>query len=116
MRLLRSIDKALNHHYAGVAAYILLAIFVAYAFTVERRNSDEAREKATQTFVAGCERNNEVRSAISDILDTGIIIVKLDYDEGQVSKKQYIIKQRLFKDAQEKVALVDCSKAFPDQD
>lgn len=112
---------AIHHFYqrrhVPVVAYLFLAGFTGYAFQVERTHSNENRvELAQQTrivLIRGCERQNDLRRALADILHQSLKSVDQYVKDGTLTPEQAERSKAQTREALLKIKPTDCLKAYP---
>lgn len=97
-------------------AFLLLACFTGYSFKLERTHSDQNRAQAQQivytTLIAGCERNNELRKTLHDLVLGGIATTQKYVKEGTLTPIQGQRAIQGTKDAAKKLESVDCNGLY----
>lgn len=100
-----------------VFAYLLLAGFTIYAFSVERDHSNQNRaELAKQTrvvLIRGCERQNQLRNALSGITKQSIGTIKLYVKDGTITPAQGDRSLAQIHTTLRVLRPTDCAKAYP---
>ena len=98
-------------------AYLLLAIVIAFTFAAQRQNAkDDSARIASNTrivLIAGCERQNVLRSTLQELILAGIPQTEKFVKEGTLTQAQAnrsIVQTRI---AARKLAPTDCVKTYP---
>lgn len=102
--------------FAPVVAYLLLAAALIYVITLEHHNSQVSRTRiASETrivLVAGCERQNLLRSTLRSLVEAGIPQTKKFVKEGTLTPAQGRRSITQTKAAEKKLANTNCRKAI----
>jgi hypothetical protein len=112
---------AIRHFYQRrhlpVVAYLILAGFTGYAFSVERDHSNQNRTQlAAQTRVVllrGCERQNDLRVILQGILRQSEKSLDQYVKDGTLTQVQADRYRAQTQDALTKLQPTNCLKVYP---
>lgn len=102
--------------YKAIIAYVFLVAAIAFSIQQSSAHSEQSRKDlAIQTravLLAACERNNELRKTLQEIIAQGAAQIEQYVKDGTLTQEQAdraIAQQR---DAYNKVAPIDCKKLY----
>jgi len=112
---------AIHHFYQRrhlpLVAYLILVGFTGYAFAQEREHSNQNRaDLAAQTrtvLLRGCERQNDLRKALVDILKQNDKSIDQYVKDGTITPAQGQRARAQTQKALIKIRPTDCLKAYP---
>lgn len=87
-----AIHRFYQRRHLALVAYLILAGFTIFAFSLERKHSNENRrilaEQTRQTLIKACERQNELRGALRHIVRQSNGAIKLYVKDGTITPQQ----------------------------
>lgn len=99
----------------GVLGYLVLAGAVAYSFNIERVHSNENRtslaNETHEVLVNSCVRGNELRSALTDIMQSSKRQSQVFYRDDPIRQEQIKV---FYNEAIGKLRPIDCTTAYPE--
>lgn len=106
-----------DRRHLPVIGYLILAGFTGYAFQQEREHSNQNREAIAQqthnTLVAGCERQNELRTTLRGLIARGIPQTRQYVKDGTLTPAQGDRAIAQSKTAIYTLRSTDCNSVYP---
>jgi hypothetical protein len=102
--------------YRGALAYALLAGAIAFSIVQSNNHSEDARRalaiQTRSTLIAGCNRNNELRKTLQDLIGASAAQIEGYIKDGTLSEAQGAKALANSRAAFKKVAPIDCNKLY----
>jgi hypothetical protein len=104
-------------HRLPIAGYLVLAIATGFTFAAERQHASQQRTDLAAhtraTLIKGCNRNNDLRATIQDLILSSIPQTEQYVKDGTLTQAQADRAIAQSKIAAKKVAPINCNKLYP---